>query len=105
MDFELPEQHQILRAAVRDFCEREVRPHATRWDEEQRFPQEIVAGLAELGLLGIRIPEQYGGAGMDMLAYAVCVEECARVDGSLALTVRKPLVTQILVNSIPGGHS
>ncbi|MEO8903451.1 MAG: acyl-CoA dehydrogenase family protein [Polyangiaceae bacterium] len=87
MDFELPEQHQILRAAVRDFCEREVRPHAKRWDAEQRFPHEIVAGLAEIGLLGIRIPEEYGGSGMDMLAYAVCVEECARVDGSLALTV------------------
>jgi alkylation response protein AidB-like acyl-CoA dehydrogenase len=87
VDFELPEQHQILRAAVRDFCEREVRPHAKRWDQEQRFPHEIVPGLAELGLLGIRIPEEYGGAGMDMLAYALCVEECARVDGSLALTV------------------
>ena len=87
MDFELPEQHRILRAAVRDFCEREVRPNAKRWDQEEHFPHEIVAGLAELGLLGIRIPEQYGGAGMDMLAYAICVEECARVDGSLALTV------------------
>jgi alkylation response protein AidB-like acyl-CoA dehydrogenase len=87
VDFELPEQHQILRATVREFCEREVKPHAKRWDEEQRFPREIVAGLAELGLLGIRIPEKYGGSGMDMLAYAVCVEECARVDGSLALTV------------------
>ena len=87
MDFELPEQHQILRAQVRDFCEREVRPHAKRWDRDEHFPREIVAGLAELGLLGIRIPEEYGGAGMDMLAYAICVEECARVDGSLALTV------------------
>lgn len=64
-----------------------MRPHAKRWDAEQRFPHEIVAGLAEIGLLGIRIPEEYGGSGMDMLAYAVCVEECARVDGSLALTV------------------
>ena len=87
MDFELPEQHQILRATVRDFCEREVKPHAKRWDAEQRFPSEIVPRLAELGLLGIRIPEEYGGAHMDMLAYAVCVEECARIDGSLALTV------------------
>jgi alkylation response protein AidB-like acyl-CoA dehydrogenase len=87
VDFELPEQHQILRAQVRDFCEREVRPHAKRWDQEERFPHEIVGRLAELGLLGIRIPEEYGGAGMDMLAYAICVEECARVDGSLALTV------------------
>jgi alkylation response protein AidB-like acyl-CoA dehydrogenase len=87
VDFELPEQHQILRAQVRDFCEREVRPHAKRWDREEHFPRELVAGLAELGLLGIRIPEAYGGAGMDMLAYALCVEECARVDGSLALTI------------------
>ena len=87
MDFELPEQHQILRATVRDFCEREVRPHAKAWDAEQRFPHEIVPRLAALGLLGIRIPEAYGGSAMDMLAYAVCVEECARVDGSLALTV------------------
>jgi len=87
VDFELPESHRILRQAVRDFCEREVKPHAKDWDEAERFPHEIVPGLAELGLLGIRIPERYGGAGMDMLAYAVCVEECARIDGSLALTV------------------
>ncbi len=87
MDFELSEQHQLLRATVREFCEREVRPRAKQWDAEERFPHEIVAGLAELGLLGIRIPEAYGGSGMDMLAYALCVEECARVDGSLALTV------------------
>jgi alkylation response protein AidB-like acyl-CoA dehydrogenase len=87
MDFELPEQHRLLRASVREFCEREVRPHAKKWDAEERFPHELVPKLAELGLLGIRIPEEYGGAGLDTLAYAVCVEECARVDGSLALTV------------------
>ncbi|GAC1542107.1 MAG: acyl-CoA dehydrogenase AcdA [Polyangiales bacterium] len=87
MDFQLPETHQHLREAVREFCEREVRPHAVQWDREERFPRELVPRLAEMGLLGIRIPEEYGGAGMDTLAYAVCVEECARVDGSLALTV------------------
>lgn len=87
MDFELDEQYQILRQSVREFCEREVRPKARKWDAEEHFPQEIVPKLAELGLLGIRIPEEYGGAGMDTLAYAICVEECARVDGSLALTV------------------
>jgi len=87
MDFELPEQHRLLRNTVREFCEREVRPHAKSWDKQERFPTEIVPRLAELGLLGIRIPEKYGGAGLDMLAYAICVEECARVDGSLALTV------------------
>ncbi|MEZ4224143.1 MAG: acyl-CoA dehydrogenase family protein [Polyangiaceae bacterium] len=87
MDFELSEPHRILRQSVREFCEREVRPHARKWDAEERFPSELVPKLAELGLLGIRIPEEYGGAGMDTLAYAICVEECARVDGSLALTV------------------
>ncbi len=87
MDFEIPEAHSLLRQSVREFCEREVRPHAKRWDAEEKFPNEIVPKLAEMGLLGIRIPERYGGSGLDTLAYAICVEECARVDGSLALTV------------------
>lgn len=87
MDFELPEAHRLLRDTVRDFAEREVRPHAKTWDKDERFPHEIVPKLAELGLLGIRIPEVYGGSGLDMLAYALCVEEIARIDGSLALTV------------------
>ncbi len=64
-----------------------MRPHAKAWDAEERFPIEIVPKLAELGLLGIRIPVEYGGAGLDTVAYALCIEECARVDGSLALTV------------------
>jgi alkylation response protein AidB-like acyl-CoA dehydrogenase len=87
LDFELPESHRLLRQTVRDFAEREVAPRASEWDREERFPHEIVPKLAELGLLGIKIPEVYGGSGLDMLAYAVCVEEIARVDGSLALTV------------------
>jgi alkylation response protein AidB-like acyl-CoA dehydrogenase len=87
MDFELSDTHRQLRDMVRDFAEKEVRPHAIEWDKQERFPKEIVPKLAELGLLGIRIPEEYGGAGMDTTAYAVCVEELARVDGSLALTV------------------
>ena len=60
---------------------------AREWDKAERFPQEIVPKLAELGLLGIRIPEEYGGSGMDTVSYAICVEEIARADGSLALTV------------------
>ena len=87
MNFDLPESHQLLRSTVRDFCEKEVRPHAREWDEREEFPHSIIPRLAELGLLGIRIPEEYGGSGMDTLAYAIVVEECARVDGSLALTV------------------
>lgn len=87
MDFDYSEQHALMRSMVRDFCEREVRPHAAKWDEEERFPSELVPRLAELGLLGIRVPEVYGGSGLDITAYAIAVEECARVDGSLALTV------------------
>jgi alkylation response protein AidB-like acyl-CoA dehydrogenase len=87
LDFTYSEQHTLLRQSVRDFCEREIRPHCREWDESERFPLEIVPRLAELGLLGIRVPETYGGAGMDVTAYAIAVEECARVDGSLALTV------------------
>ena len=87
MDFSLSEHHELLRRTVRDFANAEVKPHARKWDEEERFPKEIVPRLAELGLLGIRIPEEYGGSGMDTTSYAICVEEIARVDGSLALTV------------------
>ncbi|MFO7178227.1 MAG: acyl-CoA dehydrogenase family protein [Pseudomonadota bacterium] len=87
MDFDLPESHRLLRDTVREFAAREIAPRAREWDREERFPHEIVPRLAELGLLGIRVPEKYGGAGLDMLAYALCVEEIARVDGSLALTV------------------
>ncbi len=87
MHFELSEQHVILQKTVRDFARAEVAPHARKWDEEERFPSEIVPKLAALGLLGIRIPEEYGGAEMDTTSYAICVEEIAKVDGSLALTV------------------
>jgi alkylation response protein AidB-like acyl-CoA dehydrogenase len=87
MNFQLSEHHELLRKSVRDFAVAEVLPHAQAWDREERFPKEIVPKLAEMGLLGIRIPEEYGGSGMDMTSYAICVEEIAKVDGSLALTV------------------
>lgn len=87
MDFELSEQHALLQHSLRQFFRERVAPRAREWDEAERFPSEIVPELAELGLLGIKIPEQYGGAGLDMSAYAIAVEEAARVDGSLALTI------------------
>jgi alkylation response protein AidB-like acyl-CoA dehydrogenase len=87
MDFELPEELQEIQRTVRAFCEAEVRPHAREWDERGTFPREVVAKLGEMGLLGITVPEEYGGAGMGALATAVVVEEVARFDGSLALTV------------------
>jgi alkylation response protein AidB-like acyl-CoA dehydrogenase len=87
MDFDLPESHAEIQRTVRAFCEAEVRPHARRWDDEQRFPLDVVRKLGDLGLLGMAVPEEYGGAGLDPLAIAVVVEELARHDGSLALTV------------------
>jgi alkylation response protein AidB-like acyl-CoA dehydrogenase len=87
MDFDLSEHHRLLRQSVRDFARAEIAPHAQTWDKEERFPTELVPKLAQMGLLGIRIPEEYGGSGMDMVSYAISVEEIARVDGSIALTV------------------
>ena len=87
MNFEFDEQHALLRQSVREFARAEIGPNAQRWDSEERFPAELVPKLAKMGLLGIRIPEQYGGSGMDTLSYVICIEEIARVDGSIALTV------------------
>jgi alkylation response protein AidB-like acyl-CoA dehydrogenase len=87
MDFDFDEPHRLLRQSVREFARAEIAPNAQRWDREERFPMELVPKLAGMGLLGIRIPEEYGGSGMDTQAYALCVEEIARVDGSTALTV------------------
>jgi alkylation response protein AidB-like acyl-CoA dehydrogenase len=87
MDFQLDDAHLQIRQMVRDFCEEEVKPHARGWDETCEFPRAVVAKLGELGLLGVTVPEELGGAGLDMLALAVVVEEIGRYDGSLALTV------------------
>ena len=87
MDFELNESQQKLVSMVRDFCVREVKPHATGWDRDERFPREVVAQLGELGLLGMTVPEELGGSALDTLSVAAVVEEIARWDGSLALTV------------------
>lgn len=87
MNFDLSEHHTLLRKSIREFARAEIAPHAQAWDRAERFPAELVPKLAKMGLLGIRIPEKFGGSGMDITAYAVCVEEIARVDGSVALTV------------------
>ena len=87
MDFELNESQQKLVSMVRDFCVREVKPHAMGWDRDERFPREVVAQLGELGLLGMTVPEELGGSALDTLSVAAVVEEIARWDGSLALTV------------------
>jgi alkylation response protein AidB-like acyl-CoA dehydrogenase len=87
MDLTLPESHRALQTSLRAFCEEKVKPFARAWDHAERFPAEVVKQLGEFGALGILVSEEYGGAGMDSLAVAVAVEEVARYDGSLALTV------------------
>jgi short-chain 2-methylacyl-CoA dehydrogenase len=85
--FDLPEEHEALRETVRDFAEREIAPVAGELDRAKSFPYEIVRKLGELGWMGIPFPEAYGGSGADTLAYAVAVEELARVDSSVAITL------------------
>jgi short-chain 2-methylacyl-CoA dehydrogenase len=87
MNFDLDAEHELLRDTVRQFALEKVAPVAEELDREKRFPYEIVAGLAELGLMGMTIPEEYGGGGTDTLSYAIAVEELTRIDSSVAITV------------------
>jgi short/branched chain acyl-CoA dehydrogenase len=87
LNFELTEEQQLVRDTVRGFARDRVAPVAEELDREQRFPYDLVAELAELGLMGMTIPEEYGGAGADTLSYAIAVEELTRVDSSVAITV------------------
>ncbi len=87
MDFDLSDEHDLLRKTVREFAEERIAPVAEELDREHRFPYEIVSELAELGLMGIPIPEEHGGAGGDTLSYAIAIEELTRVDSSVAITV------------------
>ena len=87
MDFTFTDEQNQLRRSVREFAEGEIAPHVMEWDEASRFPIEIVPKLAEMGLLGIIFPEQYGGAGLGYIEYAIAIEELARVDGSIGLSV------------------
>jgi short/branched chain acyl-CoA dehydrogenase len=87
VNFDLSEEHELLRRTVREFAEERIAPVAEELDREHRFPYDIVAELARLGLMGIPIPEEYGGAGGDTLAYAIAIEELTRIDSSVAITV------------------
>jgi len=87
MDFRPTEEQKLLRRTVREFAETEIRPHVREWDQAQHFPIELIPKLASLGLLGIQFPERYGGAGMSAIDYCICIEELARVDPGVALSV------------------
>jgi alkylation response protein AidB-like acyl-CoA dehydrogenase len=84
---ELSDEQQETRALARRFAEQEIAPHAATWDREHRFPKEVFARLGELGLMGACVPVEHGGAGADFLAYVLAIEELARADGGVAVTV------------------
>ena len=87
MDLRLSEEQVLLRQAVREFAESEILPHVREWDEAQHYPPELTPKLAALGLTGIQFPEVYGGAAMSSVDYCICIEELARVDPSICLSV------------------
>ncbi len=87
MNFELNEDQLQIKNSIREFAESEIRPHVMEWDESQHFPIELRPKLAELGLMGILFPEEYGGAGLGYVEYATIIEELGRVCGSVGLSV------------------
>jgi short-chain 2-methylacyl-CoA dehydrogenase len=87
MNFDLTQEQELLRRTVREFAGTRIAPVAEELDREHRFPYDLVAELGELGLMGMTIPEAYGGAGADTVSYAIAVEELTRIDSSIAITV------------------
>jgi short-chain 2-methylacyl-CoA dehydrogenase len=124
MDFNLSEEHNLIRQTVRDFAEREIRPIAKELDEKAEFSLDLTRKMGEIGLFGINTPVEYGGQGMDTLSYIIAVEELARIDGSQAATIaahnslgispilyygteeqKKRYVPQLCTGEKPSGHS
>ena len=97
MDFGLSEEQQLLKQTVREFAESELAPHVREWDEKQEFPREVFAKLGSLGLMGVVWPPEHGGSGLTTLDYAIVMEELARVDAGVALSVAAH-------NSLCSGH-
>jgi hypothetical protein len=87
VDFSFTDEQKHLRRSVREFAESEIAPHVMEWDEAAHFPSEVIPKLAEMGLLGVIFPEAYGGAGLGYIEYVIAIEDLARVDGSVGLTV------------------
>jgi len=87
VDFELTAEQREIQAVAREFAAAEIEPYADEWDREHRFPRELYAKLAELGLMGACVPEEYGGAGTDFLSYILVLEELSRADAGVGVTV------------------
>jgi butyryl-CoA dehydrogenase len=87
MDFDLSEEDEAFRKVVREFAEQEIAPHAERWDREQEFPLAAVRAMGDLGLFGLPFPAEYGGSDADFITLCVAIEEIARIDSSVAITL------------------
>src|SRR4026209_1905971 len=87
MDFDLTVDQRAIQGLTRELAEAEIVPNATAWDRDHRFPDELIPKLAELGLMGVCVPEEYGGAGADFLSYIVVLEELSRADAGIGVTV------------------
>src|SRR5450432_198807 len=97
IDFELTDDQRVLQKSVRELGERLIVPYAKSWDEEERFPHEVVKPMGEMGLFGMQVPEKYGGAGMKCHDFVIALEEIARADASVGLTMASH-------NSLCSGH-
>src|SRR5437667_10157502 len=87
MEIELSEEQRVVRDTCGDFAERELKPHAKRWDRERQYPADAVKKAFELGLGGVAVPAEWGGAGMDNVAYALAIEEISRGCASVGVTL------------------
>src|SRR5215212_11548550 len=87
MDFELSPEQREIQALARDFARERIEPHAAEWDRQHRFPRDLFGELAQLGLMGACVPEEYGGAGADFVAYVLVLEELSRGDAGVGVTV------------------
>src|SRR6186713_1109735 len=87
MDFELTVDQRAIQGLARELADAEIAPYAADWDRDHRFPDELIPKLAELGLMGVCVPEEYGGAGADFLSYVLVLEELSRADAGVGVTV------------------
>src|ERR671920_251540 len=97
MNFETSEITQQVAQTARDFAQQRIKPHVMEWDEKQEFPVKIFKELGQLGMMGVLVPEKYGGAGLSYFEYKTIIEEIAKVDGSIGLSVAAH-------NSLCSGH-
>ena len=87
MNFDLTDEQRRWRDLAREYAQGEIRPRAAQLDKEQKFPYDIVAQMAELGLMGMTVPQEYGGSGGDFVAYNLALEEISRADTSVGITM------------------